>query len=65
MGRTNGVDQIVRKPDGNAHGRAAPFRRNDALPDLLAKGIRAFPGSGIADNPVDKAVELGIPVMRA
>ena len=27
----NGVHQIVCKPDWDAHGRAAPFRRNDEL----------------------------------
>ena len=58
----NGVHQIVCKPDWDAHGRAAPFRRNDELLDLLPKGVIAFPGSGITDNLVDKARKLGIPV---
>ena len=58
------VNQIVCKPDWNAHGRAAPFRRNDELLNLLPKGVIAFPGSGITDNLVDKAVTLGIPVQR-
>ena len=60
----NGVHQVVCKPDWNAHGRAAPFRRNDDLLNLLPKGVIAFPGSGITDNLVDKAVSLGIPVQR-
>jgi len=60
----NGVHQVVCKPDWNAHGRAAPFRRNDALLNLLPKGVIAFPGSGITDNLVDKALALGIPVQR-
>ena len=60
----NGVHQVVCKPDWNAHGRAAPFRRNDELLNLLPKGVIAFPGSGITDNLVDKAVALGIPVQR-
>ena len=60
----NGVHQVVCKPDWNAHGRAAPFRRNDELLNLLPKGLIAFPGSGITDNLVDKAVALGIPVQR-
>jgi hypothetical protein len=59
-----GVDQVVCKPDWDRHGRAAPFRRNDALLDLLPKGVIAFPGSGITGNLVDKAVKLGIPVQR-
>ncbi len=58
----NGVHQIVCKPNWGAHGRAAPFRRNDELLDLLPKGVIAFPGSGITDNLVDKARKLGIPV---
>ena len=60
----NGVHQVVCKPDWNAHGRAAPFRRNDELLNLLPKGLIAFPGSGITDNLVDKARALGIPVQR-
>ena len=48
---TNGVHQVVCKPDWNAHGRAAPFRRNDELLNLLPKGVIAFPGSGITDKP--------------
>ena len=60
----NGVHQIVCKPDWDAHGRAAPFRRNDELLSLLPKGVIAFPGSGITDNLVDKARSLGIPVQR-
>ena len=39
----NGVQQIVCKPDWNKHGRAAPFRRNDDLLNLLPKGVIAFP----------------------
>jgi len=60
----NGVHQIVCKPDWDAHGRAAPFRRNDELLALLPKGVIAFPGSGITDNLVDKAKTLGIPVQK-
>ena len=60
----NAVHQVVCKPDWDRHGRAAPFRRNDELLDLLPKGVIAFPGSGITGNLVDKAVKLGIPVQR-
>ena len=60
----NGVHQIVCKPDWDRHGRAAPFRRNDELLNLLPKGVIAFPGSGITENLVDKARQLGIPVDR-
>ena len=61
---SNGVHQIVCKPDWNSHGRAAPFRRNDDMLALLPKGLVAFPGSGITENLVDKARRLGIPVHR-
>ncbi len=58
----NGVHQIVCKPDWDRHGRAAPFRRNEELLNLLPKGVIAFPGSGITENLVDKARQLGIRV---
>ena len=61
----NGVHQIVCKPDWDRHGRAAPFRRNEELLNLLPKGVIAFPGSGITENLVDKARQLGIPVLKA
>ena len=60
----NEVHQIVCKPDWDRHGRAAPFRRNDDLLNLLPKGVVAFPGSGITENLIDKARQLGIPVHR-
>ena len=58
-----GVHQVICRPDWSAHGKAAPFRRNDELLNLLPKGVIAFPGSGITGNLVDKARQLGIPVM--
>ncbi len=61
----NGVHQVVCKPDWDRHGRAAPFRRNEELLNLLPKGVIAFPGSGITENLVDRARQLGIPVMKA
>ena len=61
----NGVHQVVCKPDWDRHGRAAPFRRNEELLNLLPTGGIAFPGSGITENLVDRARQLGIPVMRA
>ena len=60
--QARGVDQIICRPDWNAHGKAAPFRRNDDLLNLLPKGVIAFPGSGITGNLIDKARQLGIPV---
>ncbi len=61
---SKGVHQIVCKPDWNRHNRAAPFKRNDELLNLLPKGVVAFPGGGITENLVDKARQLGIPVHR-
>ena len=58
------VDQIVCRPDWNRHGKAAPFRRNDDLLNLIPKGIIAFPGSGITENLIDKARQKGFPVYR-
>ena len=58
------MHQVVCRPDWNAHGKAAPFRRNDELLRLLPKGVISFPGSGISENLVDKAVQLGIPVKK-
>ena len=62
-----GVDQVVCRPDWSAHGKAAPFRRNDELLNLLPKGLIAFTASasGITHNLIDKARQLGIPVMTA
>ena len=60
----NGVHQVVCKPDWDRHGRAAPFRRNEELLNLLPKGVIAFPGSGITENLIDRARQLGIPVAR-
>ena len=61
-----GVDQVVCRPDWNAHGKAAPFRRNDELLNLMPKGLIAFPASasGITHNLIDKARALGIPVLE-
>ena len=59
-----GVHQVVCKPDWDRHGRAAPFRRNDELLNLLPKGVILFPGNGITANLADKAKAMGIPVMK-
>jgi hypothetical protein len=56
------VPQIVFKPDWNRHARAAPFKRNDRILEVLPIGVIAFPGSGISANLADKAKKLGIPV---
>ena len=59
-----GVPQIGFAPDWARHGRAAPFRRNDQMLEVVPVGVLAFPGTGIQDNLADKAKKLGIPVWR-
>jgi hypothetical protein len=58
------VPQIVFKPDWNRHARAAPFKRNDRILEVLPIGVIVFPGSGISANLADKAKKLGIPVWK-
>src|SRR5262245_26083015 len=54
------VTQIAFKPDWTREGKAAPFKRNDRMLDVLPIGLVVFPGSGITDNLADKAKKLGI-----
>jgi len=58
------VPQIVFKPDWARHAKAAPFKRNDQILDMLPIGVIVFPGSGISANLADKAKRLGIPVWK-
>jgi len=58
------VPQIAFKPDWTKHAKAAPFKRNDAMLDVLPIGVMVFPGNGIQDNFADKARKLGIPVWK-
>ena len=55
------IPQIAFKPDWTRYAKAAPFKRNDQMLDVLPIGVIAFPGTGIQDNFVDKARKLGIP----
>lgn len=61
---TRKVPQIAFKPDWTKHGKAAPFKRNDEMLDVLPIGVLVFPGTGIQENVGDKARKLGIPVMK-
>jgi hypothetical protein len=61
---TRTVPQIAFKPDWTRHAKAAPFKRNDAMLEVLPIGVIVLPGSGIQDNLADKARKLGIPVWR-
>jgi len=58
------VAQIAFKPDWTKHGKAAPFKRNDAMLETLPIGVMVFPGTGIKENLADKARKLGIPVWK-
>jgi hypothetical protein len=54
------VAQVAFRPDWGKHGKAAPFKRNDRMLEILPAGLILFPGTGIQDNLADKAVKLGI-----
>jgi hypothetical protein len=58
------VHQIAFKPDWTRHAKAAPFKRNDQMLNVLPIGVIVFPGSGISANMADKAKKLGIPVWK-
>jgi hypothetical protein len=68
-GRTD-RHQVGDQPQGAADrlqaglDEAAPFKRNDAMLEVLPIGVMVFPGTGIQDNLADKARKLGIPVWR-
>ena len=51
-------------PIGTGTDAPHPSAATTTLLNLLPKGVIAFPGSGITDNLVDKARQLGIPVQR-
>ena len=59
-----GVTQVPFRPDWKAHGKAAPFKRNDQMLATMPKGLIACDGNGITDNLIDKARKFGIPVKR-
>ena len=58
------VPQIAFKPDWTRHAKAAPFKRNDQMLEVLPIGVMVFPGTGIQDNLADKARILSIPVWK-
>jgi hypothetical protein len=58
------VPQIAFKPDWTKHAKAAPFKRNDQMLDVLPIGVMVFPGTGIQENLADKAKKFGIPVWK-
>ena len=62
--KNRNVPQIGFAPDWAKHGRAAPFKRNDDMLEIVPKGVMHFPGNGINDNLADKARKLGIQVWK-
>ncbi len=58
------VPQVAFKPDWTRHAKAAPFKRNDQMLDVLPIGVMVFAGTGIQENLCDKARKLGIPVWK-
>ena len=58
------VPQVAFKPDWTKHKKAAPFKRNDAMLEILPVGVLVFPGTGIQENFADKAKKLGLPVWK-
>ena len=54
------VPQVAFRPDWVKHAKAAPFKRNDRMLEVLPIGVIVFPGNGIQDNVADKARKLGI-----
>ena len=58
------ITQVAFKPDWTKHAKAAPFKRNDAMQEVLPVGVLVFPGNGIQENLADKARKLGIPVLK-
>ena len=56
------IAQVAFKPDWTRHAKAAPFKRNDQMLNVLPIGVVVFPGTGIQDNLADKAKKMGIPL---
>ena len=59
------VPQIAFKPDWTKHAKAAPFKRNDQMLDVLPIGVMVFPGTGIQDNLAEKAKKSRSSVFRS
>ncbi len=57
------VTDVAFKPEWTRDGKAAPFKRNDRLLEVMPIGLVVFAGSGITDNLADKAKKLGIPLV--
>lgn len=59
------VPQIPFKPDFKKYpAKQAPFKRNDAMLEILPVGVLVFGNGGIQANLYDKARNLGIPALK-
>jgi hypothetical protein len=55
------VPQIAFKPDWTKHGKAAPFKRNDQMLEVLPLGVLVYPGPEIQENLADNSRKLDNP----
>ena len=60
--RNNRVDQILFRPNWAGHGKAAPFKANDAIIAAKPIGVLIFGGNGVAMSLGQKAEAKGIKV---
>ena len=58
--RARKITHVPFRPDWERFKKAAPFRRNDQMLEVLPKAVVACPGNGINANLVDKARRMGI-----
>ena len=59
--KNNNVEQVIFRPDWNRYGKAAPFKRNDAILNIAPKGLMVlYPDSGIHEQIIREAKRIGI-----
>jgi hypothetical protein len=58
------LPQIAFEPDWTKRAKAASFKRNGLMLDVLPIGVLVFASTGIQENMADKARKLGIPIWK-